>query len=541
MFPFGILIGIYSYGIFSLGIVGLLYKEVLIFYTLFFIIASLLYFRNKINHHAVMPWEKFRDFDWLTKAILIYFILQGGVNLIGALGPELAFDALWYHLTLPKLYLSEHTIRHFPGGLLYYSDMPKMIEMIYTAALAIHSEILAKLVHFGFGLLTAIAIYYCSRTILDRKMSLLAAAIFYANPVAAWESTTAYIDLGRALYEVMAFWGLLLWYRTKKKVWFIESAVMAGLAISTKLLAFGSVIILLAIISLMLHKQRIRYDKKIRLLITYLIITLLIPLPWFMFAFINTGNPVYPFFTPLYEVSRSLTLLNPLHLMGDVWTLFTTAADPVLPIYLLSFVLIPFVFRTFSFEMKLVLLYSILSLFIWYITPRTGGGRFILAYLPVLSILVVIVATHVSNHVMTGGSVIKKYFPLFVLALCIMTLIYRGIANTRYLPVLTGKETKSSFLSRSLNFSFGDFYDTDGFFAKTIAKDDRVLLYGFHNLYYVNFPFVHASWVKKGDTFNYIAVQDSSLPKRFSYWNLIYQNNETGVSVYSIGKQLWEY
>ena len=102
-------------------------------------------------------------------------------------------------------------------------------------------------------------------------------------------------------------------------------------------------------------------------------------------------------------------------------------------------------------------------------------------------------------------------------------------------------QSRSEFLSKNLNFSFGDFYDTDDYFRKNIKQNDKVLLYGFHNLYYVDFPFVDSSWVKKGDSFNYIAVQNSDLPKRFVDWDLIYNNSLTKVKLYKKGNVRWAY
>ena len=107
--------------------------------------------------------------------------------------------------------------------------------------------------------------------------------------------------------------------------------------------------------------------------------------------------------------------------------------------------------------------------------------------------------------------------------------------------MIIGKQTKADFLSSNLNFSYGDFYDTDGYFKKNIKTTDRVLLYGFHNLYYVDFPFVDSSWVKKGDIFNFIATQNTILPKRFYYWNLVYSNPKTHVNLYTLGEQKWVY
>ena len=58
--------------------------------------------------------------------ILIWtpIILQALLNFATVFTPEIGFDALWYHLTLPKLWLLKHQW-HFNGGLLYYSVMPR--------------------------------------------------------------------------------------------------------------------------------------------------------------------------------------------------------------------------------------------------------------------------------------------------------------------------------------------------------------------------------------------------------------------------------
>ena len=121
------------------------------------------------------------------------------------------------------------------------------------------------------------------------------------------------------------------------------------------------------------------------------------------------------------------------------------------------------------------------------------------------------------------------------------SIAYRFGANLKYIPVVLGKESKTEFLSNHLNFSFGDFYDVDGYFAKKIKANDTVLLYGLHNLYYIDFPFIDSSYIRKGDKFNYVAVQGDNLPERFKSWNLIYYNRKTHVKLYSMGGLKWTY
>jgi len=136
---------------------------------------------------------------------------------------------------------------------------------------------------------------------------------------------------------------------------------------------------------------------------------------------------------------------------------------------------------------------------------------------------------------------VKKILIGFVVLVSLIAIIYRGVANTKYLPVIFGVESKQAFLTKNLNFGFGDFYDIDDYFKRNIKSRDRVLLYGFHNLYYVDFPFTHESWVKKGEVFTHVAVQNADIPDRFKNWDMLYKNPKTGVSVLKKGEKQWAY
>ena len=226
MFTIAVLIGIYSYFIFALGLLGLLYRENVIIFSLLYIVVIVLAYRKKIiNVLKLIRIEKTPNINF-SFVLITLIVSLALVNLIGVLGPELGFDALWYHLTLPKIYLNTHMITHIPGGLLYYSDMPKLTEMLYVGALSFGSETLAKLVHFAFGILSAIALYKLSRNLFSKTYSFLAVLIFYSNLVVAWQSTTAYIDLARTFFEIMALWGFVNWWKKGERKWLIESAVM---------------------------------------------------------------------------------------------------------------------------------------------------------------------------------------------------------------------------------------------------------------------------------------------------------------------------
>jgi Dolichyl-phosphate-mannose-protein mannosyltransferase len=543
MMKFILLLGAYGYLVFFLGITSLFYTPIIIVLSSIFWAVLVFWKRKMIQQWFSFVLASIRQMKGIVVLLFILLALQTIIAFLGVLTPELAFDALWYHLTLPRLYLLHHSIYHIPGGLLYYSDMPKLGEMYYVAALSLGNEITAKIVHFSFGIFTCAALFLFAKRYYSARIALLSVLILSSNLVFAWESTTAYIDLIRTLFEFMAVWSFSHWWETKRSKDILLTGIFLGFAICTKVLAIGS----LGIFCLLLFGKLVTikgyrtdttvaevtvYWKKLLISLCLLFIpALLFPLPWFLFAFHNTGNPFYPFFSPVYPINPSTPSL--ISFVHDIWILFTQASDPISPLYLIMAPLVLITFSNLRPVVKMIVWYCGLSILLWYLTPQTGGGRFILPYLPAFSFIVGAVYSVLLKEARIAifDALAKIVFSI-IIVIALMTIGYRAAATARYLPVVLGQETKARFLTDHLNYAFGDFYDTDNYFATHIKPDDSVLLYGFHNLYYVDFPFVDSSWVQKGDKFTYIAIQNGSLPERFYDWELVYTNNKTLVKLY---------
>jgi hypothetical protein len=540
MFTLAILIGIYSYLIFFLGILGLLYRPVVLITTVIYFSILIIFAQRKLkagltNFGVKKLATEFKS-NKLFSLTFLLIISQALINLIGVFGPEISFDALWYHLTLPKLYIIHHAIFYIPGSNLFYSAMPKLTEMLYTAAMILVNDNFAKLIHFSFGILTIIAIYKISRKFMSKDFSILASAIFYANLVVGWETITAYVDLSWVFFSLMAFWGLLIWLEKRNKRWLVLTGIMFGLAVTVKLVALFALPVFLLIL---IYDKYLEHDNWLNLskgFFLLVIITLLVPLPWLIFAFVNTGNPVYPYLSnQLVDSGKTLVLPNYKYILTDLYNFFLKLNDPISPIYLIVLPLIVINFKKFSHKVKILTLYCFGNFLIWYLTQEPRGGRFILPYLSVFSILAAYVIAKVKRHYL------KNFLIAVVIFITLISIGYRSIANAKFVPVELGRETKSAFLSKYLNFSFGDFYDTDNYFQNHLTKNDTVLLYGFGKLYYVDFNFIDSSWVKSGDKFDYIAVQNSVLPKRFSDWRQIYYNKLTKVKLYTKGEKICVY
>jgi hypothetical protein len=209
--------------------------------------------------------------------------------------------------------------------------------------------------------------------------------------------------------------------------------------------------------------------------------------------------------------------------------------DPISPVYLIVLPLFVLGIKKFNPQLKILSIYTILALLIWYLTEQVRGGRFILPYLPIFSILAAYVVSKVNQRRL------RIFLIVIIIIVSLISIGYRGVANAKFVPVILGRETKAQFLTKYLNFSFGDFYDTDNYFQTHLTKSDMVLLFNFGKLYYVDFNHVDSTWIKKGDKFNYIAIQHAVLPKRFSGWKQIYYNKLTKVSLYSNGGKQWVY
>lgn len=512
MAEIAILTGIFSYLIFCLGLIGSLSLNVLkmglIFYILSFVFILL---KEKVFLKASEIWKEVEKDKISFLAVVLVFI-AAFVNLIGALGPELGFDSLWYHLTLPKIYLEEQRIFFIPGGLFYYSSMPKLGEMLYLASLSLSPfGILAKLIHFSFGVFSTVVTFMIARKYLKTGQALLAGLVFYSTLVVGWLSTSAYIDLTRTFFESVALLLFLRWLEGKKEIDLIESGVILGLAISTKLTALATLPVFLILILIK--------SKKILLTTYYLLLTISISLPWLIFSLINTGNPFYPVFSGILDQNHAFVWPNLITMAKDFWQLFFKPQDLISPIFLAFLPLV--LLKTLNDKkIKDLAIYFFLALFFWYLTPRTGGSRFLVPYLPALSILVVYAAIN-------STKVVRKTLVVLIVAVAVLNISCRFFANLKYIPVVLGRETRHEFLENNLNFDFGDYLDAGGVFKEIVKKEDKVLVYGGHNLFYLDFNFSHASYQQNPYLFDYILVIGETIPKEVINFEIVAENPKT--------------
>jgi hypothetical protein len=235
--------------------------------------------------------------DGLTRLLLACAIAAALLNLLSTMTPPFEYDELEYHLGAPAEYLKAGRIIALPHN--FFSDLPQLIEMLYLLALKTSSAVAAKLLHWSFGVLSAVATYAVAVRLWNRRTAVTAAVLFYSVPFVQDLSQTARSDLAATFFATLAFGALLVWTEENGKVesgkaWLWLSAIAAGCAMATKWTTVP-VVLFPALLFVVL------VGRSFRLFTVYCLLSALFLAPWLVKNFFLMGNPVYPLFNHLFH------------------------------------------------------------------------------------------------------------------------------------------------------------------------------------------------------------------------------------------------
>lgn len=228
-----------------------------------------------------------RDRVWQAIALLAILIAW-----IGALAPEVEYDALWYHLWSPKLWLEQGR----PVDLVhdYISLYPLTWELVFGAGSVLGGPVAGKLLHFICLPLLGLLVYELTRRFVPRASPWLAVAFCVTIPTVLWEATTAYVDLALAFLTGLVVYALLRYTESRRWQWLALAALNMGLALATKHL--GLLVLALAAGGLALRLWLADRNLIRALTPAFLLggLSLLVPLPWYMRNWLASGNPFFP-------------------------------------------------------------------------------------------------------------------------------------------------------------------------------------------------------------------------------------------------------
>ena len=223
--------------------------------------------------------------------------------------PPIHADSVAYHLAVPQLYLSEKRLVEIPdtrGS--YWSHNA---EMLYTAALAIGGYKLPPMIHWGFGVIGALAVYHLGDLVGGRLAGPLAALLFISLPISAWEAGSAYVDLITTTFVTCAAYCLLRWWNARSHDWLILSGLLAGFGMGTKLNAFYFVAPAGLLICIESWRVSRRWQNSLSNAGRFTVPLVAVSITWFALSAAWTGNPFYPYLQSLFHSDKWVDLPEP--------------------------------------------------------------------------------------------------------------------------------------------------------------------------------------------------------------------------------------
>jgi hypothetical protein len=190
-----------SIGVMVLGLAGRLSAEAIFFWLGISGIMAWLGPRNggRLTSADLLPGAKNRYL------MMLQVIMAAGIPLLvlECLSPVWDYDALLYHLEVPRQFLAQGNLYFDPEVL--RSAYPNLGEMLFLIGIAFDLDSLAKLINFTYAILFVLSGYVFTQRFFGKESALTTAGILLGVPAFWMWSTWAGIDFAWASYE---FWSL---------------------------------------------------------------------------------------------------------------------------------------------------------------------------------------------------------------------------------------------------------------------------------------------------------------------------------------------
>jgi hypothetical protein len=236
--------------------------------------------------------------------------------------PEAGSDAARSHLPLAQNYANSGSIHQYFVN--WGRFMPKAAQTWSAAAIILGGVQVSKWLSWFYlftgGLLIGEEMFRRTRS---RNFSIFSVIVVLTCPMLTYLATTLYIDHLILLLNLTA---LFLVFRSQGdnqiRILVLSAFVMGGLAqIKYNTLLFAMVWSVTVVWYLLASRK---FSKAIQGCMVVAIVFLASCLPWYLYTYMNTGNPVFPYFdqffdSPLWPSDIKTTLGQDKYYLGDSW------------------------------------------------------------------------------------------------------------------------------------------------------------------------------------------------------------------------------
>lgn len=447
--------------------------------------------------------------------LVLAFLILLMPPLLQVFTPPYSWDALTYHLTVPRIYLDNDGFVYIPLNI--YSNMPMNVDLLFLVCLRFADDVVAKLLHFSLGIFLVLAMINFSRRHLQSwRPGILAGILFITNPMVNYEFGVAFIDVGMAFFMFMAFYAavesILSGEKKRATAWLVVSAIFCGFLAGAKYTGiYASVAIFALFLFVALYNRKFLLLPKTPELVQTGIILFLMMLvflaPWLVKNQLLTHNPVYPMLYKWHNgkdwtLNMAQQLIDWQHNIGygrsliDYLLLFPRIfiisaydykhfAGPLCPAILVSFIVALFFQPRQQRPWFWILLIGFLGFFI----PWSIGVQQVRFLIPALPLLALASAIWISREFPSARHQIFSILLIFLFTA--LGLFYGKYnfdelkRNWSNLSMILGKTTRSEFLSLKVRS-----YRCFKYLEKITPKNEKILLLYENHGYYLHRPFL---------------------------------------------------
>lgn len=418
-------------------------------------------------------------------AILILIAVPVALAFIAALAPPIAKDTLLYHFSVPKALVANGGLIYIQGNIASYMSLGTEMHVVWAMLVGgIWSpragEAAAGVTMWSFFPIVLVIVFGWARSMnIDRGWSLLAVLLTASVPTIFYVAGNGYVDLASTAFVTLAIFAVGQWWKTDARVWVILIAIFLGAALSTKLI---TLFVFAAFLLLILWRAKLEKDvggRALRMLsggVAALILAATFAAPWYLRTWIETGSPLFPFYTsvwngnaPGWDDARSSLVqakdaqyggivkspfdyfLTPLKLSVNSQPDLIENFDGVLGVgFLFALCVLGLALWKFDLPVEPKIAATIATILFLFWLFSSQQLRYLLPIFPALAVAIVVAARKISETAGGFHTVIKASF--VVLSIFGVLVSASWFLQTGPLRVALGGESRDAYLTRNIDY-----------------------------------------------------------------------------------------
>jgi hypothetical protein len=422
------------------------------------------------------PWEL------ALGGLLVAYVVIGAV---ATSAPISSPDALLYHAADPAQFVEAGRIFEVPGNSSSYE--PFNVEMLVLDGFLLWDSVQGAFAPFLLALVAAAAVAGAAERLAGRSVALLAATVFFAQPLTLWDATSTFIESGLACAVALGVWNLIRFAQRGEPAALVLAGLFAGAAAGMKYLGLIAVLALAVAAGIAL-RRRLTPAR----VLAFAAPAVLVALPWYVKNAILTGNPVYPHLfgglnaSAAAELDATMASFGHGHSVTDLLVLPVRLLgkgeafdggeflSPLFVAFTPLALLVPAPRRVRVAVAAGIAVYVL----VWFVT--TQQARFLVPLLPALAVLAALGILALAGR----GRLARVVAVATTAGALIAGLGISVVYAAQFAPVAVGQESKAHFLKRKVSL-----YDGIDWLNERLGKDDKVLV-DVWSLLYLDVPYI---------------------------------------------------